>query len=218
MKIRGMQQQPLSVILKILCKLFYLVYSFYAQCINNFRTQHTVDFDINESEETTDDLQKERKFIVFESCLLSLFSQCCKCGLEVELKTSIRGTLLVVNGSCPNGHDVHWQSQPTVRNMVAGNLLLPAAILFSELTYTTSFANMAGILNVPMISESYFYRIQKSYLYPVIHSAYLLPQQAVLEFLRDEGLHLSGDGRCDSPGYSANIALTLLWTVSVTSF
>ena len=40
-----------------------------------FRTQHTADFDINESEETSDDLQKEHKFIVFESCLLSLFSQ-----------------------------------------------------------------------------------------------------------------------------------------------
>ena len=103
----------------------------------------------------TDDLQKERKFLVFESCLLSLFSQCYKCGLEVELKTSIRGTLLVVNGSCPHGHEVYWQSQPTVKNMGAGNLLLPAAILFSGLT-STSFANMAGLLNVPMISESYF--------------------------------------------------------------
>ena len=122
-----MQQQPLSVISKILCKLF-IVFMHNASII--FRTQHTADFAINESEETTDDLQKERKFIVFESCLLSLFSQCCKCGLEVELKNSIRGTLLVVNGSCPHGHDVHWQSQPTVRNMAAGNLLLPAAILF----------------------------------------------------------------------------------------
>ena len=62
---------------------------------------------------------------------------------------------------------------------------------------------MAGIFNVPMISGCYFYRIQKSYLYPVIHSAYLLRQQAVLVFLRDEGLHLSSDGRSDSPGYSA---------------
>ena len=54
-----------------------------------------------------------------------------------------------------------------MRNMAAGNLLLPAAILFSGLTYT-SFANMAGILNVPMMSESYFYKIQKSYLNPVL--------------------------------------------------
>ena len=83
-------------------------------------------------EETSDDLQKERKFIVFESCLLFLSSQCCKCGLEVELKTSINKRDIVdfVNGLCPHGHDVHWQSQPTVRNMAAGILLLPAAILF----------------------------------------------------------------------------------------
>ena len=63
---------------------------------------------------------------------------------------------------------------------------------------------MAEILNLPMISESYFYKIQKEYLYPVIHSTYILQQEAVLVFLRDEGLHLSGDGRCNSPGYSVN--------------
>ena len=39
--------------------------------------------------------------------------------------------------------------------------------------------------------------LKYSHIYPVIHSAYLLQQQA------DEGIHLSGDGRCDSPGYSA---------------
>ena len=79
---------------------------------------------------TSDDLQKERKFLVFESCLLSLFSRCCKCGLEVELKTSVRGTLLVVNGSCPDGHEIHWQSQPMLKNMGAGNLLVLQLFFF----------------------------------------------------------------------------------------
>ena len=51
-----------------------------------FRTQHTANFDHNDSEETTDDLQKECKFIVFEPRLLSLFLQYYKYGLEVELK------------------------------------------------------------------------------------------------------------------------------------
>ena len=37
----------------------------------------------------------------------------------------------------------------------------------------------------------------------MVHGTYLLQQEAVLAFLRDEGLYLSGDGRCDSPGYSA---------------
>ena len=99
----------------------------------NYRTQPTTDLDdVDDTADaniTTEDLQEERKFLVFESCLMSLLSQCSKCGQEVELKTSIRGTLLVVTGSCPHGHEVHWQSQPTVRNVAAGNLLVPAAIL-----------------------------------------------------------------------------------------
>ena len=40
----------------------------------------------------------------------------------------------------------------------------------------------------------YFYKIQKEYLYPVVHSNYNLQQEAMLVLLRDEGLHLSGDG------------------------
>ena len=60
------------------------------------------------------DVTKDRKFIVFESQLMQLFQQCHSCGLEVKLKTYIRGTLLVVNGVCPDGHILHWQSQPMV--------------------------------------------------------------------------------------------------------
>ena len=55
---------------------------------------------------------------------MTLFRRCHSCGLEVKLKTSIVGTLLVVNGICPDGHVLHWQSQPMVRGMAADNLLL----------------------------------------------------------------------------------------------
>ena len=40
-------------------------------------------------------------------------------------------------------------------------------------------------------------------MYPVVHTNYIRQQEAVVEYLRGEQLHLSGDGRCDSPGYSA---------------
>ena len=42
-------------------------------------------------------------------------------------------------------------------------------------------------------------------MYPVVHTTYIR-QEAVVEYLRDNQLHLSGDGRCDSPGYSAKYA------------
>ena len=119
----------------------------------------------------------------------------------VELNTSIRGTLLVVTGTCPDGHVLNWQSQPLVRDMGAGNLMVAAAILFCGLTFT-GISNLAKLLNLAMFSESSFYRLQKEYLFPVIHTNYVMQQDAVLEFLRDNDLKLSGDGQCDSPGYS----------------
>ena len=77
----------------------------------------------------------------------------------------------MVNGICPDGHVLHWQSQPMLRGMAAGNLLLSAAILFCGLTFT-SIDNLADVLNLAVFSERYFYRLQKDYLYPVVHTNY----------------------------------------------
>ena len=107
----------------------------------------------------------------------------------------------MVNGICPDGHVLHWQSQPLVRGMAAGNLLLFAAILLCGLTFT-SIANLADVFHLAVFSERYFYRLQKEYLYSVVHTNYV-KQEAMIEYLRGNQLHLSGDGCCDSPGYSA---------------
>ena len=56
---------------------------------------------------------------------------------------------------------------------------------------------------MPILSERSFHRFQKEFLYPVLHTAYIQQQQTVVEFLKGLPLNLSGDGRCDSPGYSA---------------
>ena len=129
---------------------------------------------------------RRKKFIVFESCLFKLLKQCCirSCGQEVELNTSVRGTLLIVkfNGTCPDGHVLSWQSQPLVRDVGAGNLLVAAAILFCGLTFT-GISNLAKLLNpLVVFSESTFYRLQKEYLFPVIHTNYVMQQDAVLQF------------------------------------
>ena len=99
-------------------------------------------------------------YLVYESSLLRLMRKCYVCGQIVELKTSTRGTLLVVQGSCPDGHKLCWESQPMVKGIASGNLALSAAILFCGLTYT-KVANMAMLLNMPIFSESTFHRLQK---------------------------------------------------------
>ena len=62
----------------------------------------------------------------------------------------------MVNGICPDGHVLHWQSQPMVRGMEAGNLLLSAAIILCGLTFT-GIANLADLLNLAMFIERQFY-------------------------------------------------------------
>ena len=58
----------------------------------------------------------------------------------------------MVNGICPDGHVLHRQSQPMVRGMAAGNLLLSAAILLCGLTFT-GIAYLADLVNLAMLSE-----------------------------------------------------------------
>ena len=130
---------------------------------------------------------------------MSLLSQCNKCGQEVELKTLVRGILLVVTWSCPHRHEVHWQSQPTVRNMAAGNLLVRTC------SYSLFWAKIHCLCqygqNTQLTHDSQKLRIQKE-LFISRGPQYLhFTTRGFVGILRDEGLHLSGDGRCDSPGY-----------------
>ena len=69
---------------------------------------------------------------------------------------------------------------------------------------------MADVFNLVMFGEKYFYKLQKEYLYPVVHTNYAMQQEAVIEYLRGNKLHLFGDGRCDSPGYSAKYGTYIL--------
>ena len=55
--------------------------------------------------------------------------------------------MLVVSGTCPVGHVLKRQSQPMIKGMVAGNLLLFAAILLCGLTFI-GIANLADVLNL----------------------------------------------------------------------
>ena len=50
----------------------------------------------------------------------------------------------MVRGMCPDGHVLHRQSQPMVREMAVGNLLLSVAVLLCGL----GIVNLADVLNL----------------------------------------------------------------------
>ena len=40
----------------------------------------------------------------------------------------------MINGTCPDAYVLNWQSQPLIKDVGTGNLLVAAAILFCGLT------------------------------------------------------------------------------------
>jgi len=153
----------------------------------------------------------DRKFIVFDSQLDKLLCHLvcpicqCPCSIDDVVKKYNEGTLLHVVARCIEGHIiVDWQSQPLIGRMPAGNLLFCAATLFIGQTFA-HMQNVATFLNLHFLSHTPFYDIQCTNLMPVIMEASKTQQQSLFAELRCNGkpLRLCGDGRMDSPGFSA---------------
>lgn len=144
------------------------------------------------------------KYIVFEDELLRLFKLCAICGEDVLEKGLVkRGSALKVTTLCKNSHTHEWNSQPQVKRAAAGNLLLSGAILFTGNTFSRA-SEMASIVNLAFPGESDYLQYQNKHLFPVINERWQQEKASVLTDLLDrESVTLLGDGRCDSPGYSA---------------
>jgi len=95
-------------------------------------------------------------------------------------------------------------SQPSIRDIPAGNILLSAAILFSGAT-PGKVLRMLNHMQVACISDRTFYRHQSRFLEPAIMTVWEGEQSMLLAECkaRDSALSIGGDGRADSPGHSA---------------
>ena len=79
--------------------------------------------------------------------------------------------MVAISYSCINGHSSHWNSQPLINAMPAGNLILSATTLFSENTF--SIINSFGsFCNIPLISKTKSFDIQKQYVWPAVNKAW----------------------------------------------
>ena len=178
----------------------------YAPSGTEYETDTTCDARFDDSEEN-EDTEDEKQFLTFWSVLAPLFVFCLKCKQTASVhKVATKGTMLIVTLLCVDDHLSTWRSQPTVGNGLAlGNLLLAAGILFSGATYS-KIREVCDISKTNIFGKTRFYAIQKDYLFPVVNKIFEQKKLLILENIQDlspEGIHLSGDGRCDSPGFNA---------------
>ena len=114
------------------------------------------------------------------------------------------GTFLRIKQSCPCGYERTWDSQPFIKNLPAGNILLSAAVLFAGATVTKVFKVFRHLGLVSTSVRSFFFH-QTKYLQPVVEHVWGQHQSSIVESTRkqQQPINIGGDGRCDSPGHSA---------------
>jgi len=166
-------------------------------------TDSDVEADGKNNNLTEQPVELMTKYLVFESELEKLFIYCSSCGaLITKTDKHLNGSMLSVTSECQYGHINTWHSQPLLRRMPAGNLLISSAILLSGSTFSRT-EHFFNILCMPILHKSEFYRIQATYLEPTVNECWLMHQTAVLSVLSPRELCVCGDARSDSPGYNA---------------
>jgi solute carrier family 8 (sodium/calcium exchanger) len=155
-------------------------------------------------------LVQERKYIVFETELLKLFSICPACNELCSAAVKRQdGSLIEVQQQCHScDFTREWLSQPYVRRMPAGNLILSSALLLTG-ALPAKTLRVLKFANIASISRSTYHRHQEAYLAPAVIAEFQCHQQEILSKLekKEDGVELAGDGRYDSPGFLAKYGI-----------
>ena len=145
-----------------------------------------------------------KSVIVDVEMLLKLFKYCLHCSSPVEsIKTNYSGSAIAVECMCLMGHSFVWRSGDMQHRIALLNVRLSAAATLSGLGYST-FETFFKLLEIPPLSKPAFYKLAKTWLYPVIVRDYDLMRTKTIEDLKKcDELNICGDAQYDSPGYSA---------------
>lgn len=176
----------------------------------------------------------EKKFLVFESCLTQLLSRCPRCGApNCAVSLAFVGTMVRASIKCPELHTTTWRSQPVLNKKPMGNIAVCCAVLFSG-SSPTKVLRLFSFLGMESLQKTQYFRFQRCYLLPAVSEVFkiynifpafsdmacyifqvwLSEQASLLDGLRGRKLSLAGDGRCDTPGHSADFGTYTLMETS----
>ena len=147
------------------------------------------------------DYSKAPKVLVTADKIKELIPKICHvlyiCGSAISLQHKMRGTVLILNWNCENGHLGIWDSSDvlTVKNhqkVYVNNIQLADAILLSGNNFQ-KFCLLSKFLGLEIISEALFYSIQKLYCSPAIKNMWSDVKGAIHQHFLSTGVTLSGE-------------------------
>ena len=160
---------------------------------------------------------KATKVICTLDLLIQVFASHCHhpgCLQKTTVDYSLVGTSATIRWSCCGGHKGRFCTSEDVNGVLANNLQTAASVLLSGNNFA-KVKRFAQFLGLSFISPSTFYRVQRVYCIPVIDEWWEWMRANLISQFTNENLVLSGDGQCDSPGFSAkNLCYFLMELVS----
>ena len=150
-------------------------------------------------------LIKGTKIICSLDLLLQQLGENCKhpgCIFETVVDYTLCGTSAMISWKCPAGHIGKFCTSGEVNNVMSNNLQATAAVLLCGNNFA-KVEKFASFMGLSFISPSTLYRVQKLHCLPAIDEWWEWMRGELLVEFENEELVVSGDGQCDSPGYSA---------------
>lgn len=161
--------------------------------------------ELNVKHEDQIKLAKSTKVICTLDLLLDIFQEKCRhpaCNDKAYTKHTLTGTGAVIEWTCHSGHTGKFYSSYDCNKLSATNLQTAASILLSGNNFY-KMEKFARFLGLSFISSSTFFRFQRLYCLPVINEWWEWQKALLQSKLKGKKIVVSGDGQCDSPGYSA---------------
>lgn len=159
------------------------------------------------------------KVIVCLDALAELFNYCQKCGAKMtSISYCTTGSTLKVKFECVKGCSGIWQSMPNVSNDGRSKGLSDVLITSAMTVKGKGYKELEPLesINVLLPSRRTFFRIDNEFTYPAVNDVFTRHLENVKQEISDnEGcsgrtMALSSDACLDSPGFSANIAISTL--------
>ena len=141
---------------------------------------------------------------MFWSAILTLLSRCLQCADRALIESVLhKGTQIIVKTLCCSGHSCTWKSQPDAGQHALGNIRIVTGTILSGATFSR-VSQICKFSKIACLGKTAFYALQKSLVMPAIQRRWDKERnQLVEEAAQRDGVHLAGDGRCDTPGHNA---------------
>ena len=131
---------------------------------------------------------------------------CSKSLRYVDVKTTC-GYALKLEWLCEAMHRGFWYSFPIYAAGLFINYIVKSALVLSGMNYH-QFLRFCRFVNLSHTSPSSYARNQQLYAAPAILQEYISMRDSIVMDIKSKGpVVLSGDGRMDSPGFSATKAI-----------